>query len=76
MNPVKTRTKIINFEPVVTDFGNRRVSFQNFSRIVTLNKTALKNCGIADYVNVKLVQDSEEKYIKLTPVTMLEGVKK
>lgn len=58
-----------NSEPLVTDFGNRTISTQNFSKIVALPKTALKNCGInTTQINVKLVQENGEKYLKLTPV--------
>lgn len=55
--------------PMVTDFGNRTISTQNFSRIVALPKTALINCGIeSTKVNVKLVQQDGEKFLKLTPI--------
>lgn len=58
-----------NFESMVTDFGNRTISTQNFSKIVALPKTALKNCGInTTQINIKLVQEKGEKYLKLTPV--------
>jgi hypothetical protein len=57
-------------ELMVTDFGNRTISSQNFSKIVALPKTALINCGIeSSMVNVKLVQDNGERYIKLTPLS-------
>ena len=55
-------------QPVITDFGTRKVSQQNFSKIVALPKTALENCGITTQVNVKLVQWDDEKFIQLTPV--------
>lgn len=56
-------------EPLITDFGNRTISTQNFSKIVALPKTALKNCGInTTQINVKLVQENGEKYLRLTPV--------
>lgn len=56
--------------PMVTDFGNRTISSQNFSKIVALPKTALTNCGSEETtkVNVKLVLDNGERYIKLTPI--------
>ena len=58
-----------NPEPMVTDFGNRTISTQNFSKIVALPKTALINCGIeSTMVNVKLVQQDGEKFLKLTPI--------
>lgn len=58
--------------PVETDFGIRAISNQNFSKMVALPKTALKNCG-CDMdkelkVSVQLVQNGDEKFIKLTPV--------
>jgi hypothetical protein len=53
----------------VTDFGNRTISSQNFSKIVALPKTALINCGIeSKMVNVKLIQQDGERFIKLTPI--------
>lgn len=58
-----------NQEPMVTDFGSRTISTQNFSKIVALPKTALINCGIeSTKVNVKLVQQDGEKFLKLTPI--------
>jgi len=61
---------------MVTDFGNRAISSQNFSKIVTLPKIALTNCGLeATSVNVKLVQDKGERYIKLTPIQTEQEVK-
>jgi len=64
----KIRTKNTISEPVITDFGMRKVSQQNFSKIVALPKTALENCGITTQVNVKLVQWEDEKFIQLTPI--------
>lgn len=67
-----------NSKPMVTDFGNRTISSQNFSKIVTLPKTALTNCGSQETakVNVKLVQDNGERYIKLTPICQTDKEKK
>ncbi len=62
-------------EPVITDFGNRKVSQQNFSKIVALPKTALDNCGITTDVNVKLVQFDGEKFLTLSPVIEKGGDK-
>jgi len=57
---------------VITDFGERKINTQNFSKTVVLPKTALKNCGCEldeDLkVNVQLVQEGENKFIKLIPV--------
>jgi len=62
--------KVNNSEPTVIDFGTRKVSNQNFSKMVALPKTALKNCSPDKdmHVNVKLVQGNGEKFLKLTPV--------
>lgn len=68
MDSKKIKTKDSNSKPVITDFGNRKVSQQNFSKIVALPKIALDNCGITSHVNVKLVQSKDEKFIKLTPI--------
>ena len=62
-------------EPVITDFGTRKISRQNFSKIVALPKTALDNCGITSHVNVKLVQWEDEKFIQLTPINEKGGDK-
>ena len=53
---------------LVTDFGERSIHDQNFSKIVALPKVALANCGDVSRVNVKLVQENGIKYLKLTPV--------
>ena len=53
---------------LVTDFGERSVHDQNFSKIVALPKVALANCGDVSRVNIKLVQENGTKYLKLTPV--------
>ena len=55
-------------EPLITDFGTRKISQQNFSKILALPKTALDNCGITSHVNVKLVQWEKERFIQLSPV--------
>jgi len=68
MNSKKTMTKNSDSKPVITDFGERKISQQNFSKIVALPKTALDNCGITSQVNVKLVQWNDERYIRLTPI--------
>ena len=60
-------------EPIETDFGNRQVSHQNFSRIVALPKIALQNCGITSQVSVKLVIQNGEKFLKISPAKTKEG---
>jgi len=59
-----------NSRILVTDFGERSVHAQNFSKIVALPKVALANCGDVSRVNIKLVQENGTKYLKLTPVHM------
>jgi len=66
-----------NSKEVTTDFGDRQLNRQNFSRTVVLPKTALKNCG-CDLneenvkVNITLVQNDDEKFIKISPITETE----
>ncbi len=64
----------------ITDFGTRQLNKQNFSRTVVLPKTALKNCGCNPdddcEVNVSLVQNGDEKFLKITPITTDEKLDK
>ena len=55
-------------EPTIADFGIRKISDQNFSKIIALPKTALLTCGNPRKVNVKLVEINGKKCIMLTPV--------
>ena len=59
-------------DEMVTDFGERKVNTQNFSKTVVLPKIALENCqcnGIeVKSVDVHLVQNNGEKFIKLVPI--------
>jgi len=71
----KPSTKKRPEEPIETDFGQRQVSHQNFSRIVALPKIALQNCGIKSQVTVTLVQQNGEKFLKLSPVENKGGDK-
>jgi len=68
-NNSKTRPE----EPIETDFGQRQVSHQNFSRIVALPKIALQNCGIKSQVTVTLVQQNGEKFLKISPAKIKGG---
>ena len=54
----------------VIDFGNRILNKMNFSKTICLPKQALKNLGVieGDSLKVELVQDEDEKFLKLTPV--------
>ena len=69
-------------DEVSIDFGERKINSQNFSKTVVLPKTALTGCGCnldEDLkVNVQLVQNNGERFIKLTPVcnTQTENQKK
>jgi len=67
-----------NAKEVTTDFGERKVNTQNFSKTVVLPKQALSNCGCnldEDIkVNVQLVQRGNEKFIKLIPVCDPNGI--
>jgi len=67
--PPKTRPS----EQIETDFGQRQVSHQNFSRIVALPKIALQNCGIKSQVSVTLVQQNGEKFLKISPAKTKGG---
>ena len=57
----------------IIDFGEKRVPRQNYSRVITLDKTLLQNCGCDVSKNseikakVELVKTSDENYIKVTP---------
>jgi len=53
---------------MTTDFGERKIMGQNFSKVVSLPKTALANLGRSSTVNVELVQENGEKFLKLSPV--------
>jgi len=55
---------------LVIDFGSRKILSQNHSKLVTIPKTALLNWNKqeAKFVNVSLVQENGQRYIKLTPL--------
>jgi len=57
----------------IIDFGDRQLNKQNKSRTVVLPKTALKNAGFDlddddTRVNVSLVENDDEKFIKISPI--------
>ena len=63
----KNQTKD-NTSPMTTDFRNRKIVGQNFSKMISLPKTALKNLGSkATSLKVELVQQNGEKFLKLSP---------
>ena len=58
-------------EFIETEFGDRKVSHINQSRMIAIPKMALINaCGTADNLTVKvsLVQKGKEKFLKLVPI--------
>ena len=59
-----------NSELRVVEYGTRKISNCNFSKLVALPKNALLNCGGENLneVDVKLVQQNGERFIKLTPI--------
>jgi len=65
--------KQTNETETIIDFGEKRVPRQNYSRVITLDKTLLQNCGCDVSKNseikakVELVKTSDENYIKVTP---------
>ena len=58
-------------EFIETEFGDRKVSHINQSRMIALPKMALQNaCGTSDdlTMTVSLVQRGKEKFLKLVPI--------
>ena len=58
---------------IIIDFGDRQLNRQNKSRTVVLPKTALRNAGFdlddkETRVNVSLVENDDEKFIKISPI--------
>ena len=57
----------------VIGFGEKRVPRQNYSRVITLSKTLLENCGCDVSPNseikakVELAKKPDENYIRITP---------
>ena len=54
-----------------TDFGDRKVSHVNQSRMIAIPKMALENlCNSTDGLTmaVSLVQNAKEKFLKLVPI--------
>jgi hypothetical protein len=53
----------------VTDFGVRKISNQNFSKVIAIPKMAIANLGAnSTKMKVELVQENGERFIKLTPI--------
>ena len=68
------REKIKKTFPFIIDFGERTLNKMNFSKTICLPKQALKNLGLeeGDSMKVELVQDEDEKFLKLTPVIVAD----
>ena len=71
------RTKTLQKKPekvsefIETEFGDRKVSHINQSRMIAIPKMALQNaCGTSDglSMSISLVQNGKEKFLKLTPI--------
>jgi len=64
------REKIREKFPFIIDFGERTLNKMNFSRTICLPKQALKNLDLeeGDSLKVELIQDEDERFLKLTPV--------
>ena len=60
--------------PFIIDFGERTLNKMNFSKTICLPKQALKNLELdeGDSLKVELVQDEDEKFLKLTPVIVTD----
>lgn len=74
---IRKKSAISTSEKEVSiDFGERKINSQNFSKTVVLPKTALTGCGCnldEDLkVNVQLVQNNGERFIKLVPVCNIQ----
>lgn len=65
--PINKQTK--TGTSMVTNFGIRKVSNQNFSKVIALPKTALANCGDlrTSKFKVELVQEKGKRFLKLSP---------
>jgi hypothetical protein len=48
--------------------GTRKISSQNFSKIIALPKIALTYCDNPSHFEIYLVQEGETRFIMLTPV--------
>lgn len=55
-------------ESMVTQFGTRTVSEQNYSKIVCIPTQALINLGNPKHLEVTLILQGDQKFIKLTPI--------
>ena len=57
----------------IVDFGEKKIPRQNYSRVITLDKKLLENCGCDTSpdseikAKVELVKRPDEDFIKVTP---------
>ena len=57
----------------IVDFGEKKIPRQNYSRVITLDKKLLENCGCDTSpdseikAKVELVKRPDEDFIKITP---------
>ena len=69
---MKNRNKNKPNETIV-DFGEKKIPRQNYSRVITLDKKLLENCGCDTSrdseikARVELVKRPDEDFIKVTP---------
>lgn len=69
MKQPKNITKTSGSKQVITTFGTRKISNQNFSKVIALPKIALANLGTkTTNLKVELVQENGEKFLKLSAV--------
>jgi len=65
--------KQVSDSETVIDFGEKRIPRQNYSRVLTLDKILLQNCGCdvspdsEIKAKVELVKRPDENFIKVTP---------
>jgi hypothetical protein len=55
-------------EPMITQFGRRSVSLQNYSHIFCIPSQALANLGNPKHLEVTLVMQNGLRFLKLSPV--------
>lgn len=65
-----------NGKKLVIDFGDRKLYNHQFTTVISLPRQALKNCTSSRFekINVRLILEDGEKYLKLTPVLELKKV--
>jgi len=63
-------------EKFVVEFGLRKITTRQYTTVGSIPKQAIKNCSNGEFqkVNIQLVIENGEKYLKLTPHFELEKV--